>query len=420
MNKKKTLWICLGILAALIVAAVTSIAIFIIGRNTSTVEIFLEEESYTVEYGDIFVVPMAYSSTGEEVSVAAYDADGYEVDINYGTCNFEKGENKLVYTLGAVAKEVPVICSDTLPPEVLVRCIPYAAVGHRYILPTYTTNDISGVDPQYDKIELYRGDETTPIATGSGERIDVEDVESYTMKITVGDMDGNVQTIEYPIRVIVRPETEVLQDFSTEIIPYHDTWWGSGDAVQSWHEEFAGRQGVIGMGSDNFPEEYTLYYAWFTGIGMDKLNLVGCTKLTFKFKVDPSLCRAVFFKHEGSGPDEYIWTRGDTSDWVEVTVNLLNVNFTDVTAVNIGIAIATDGPGECVWLDEVVADYRPLPEYKVTIENGTMDYPYEYVPESQVITLTHDDGATPEGKTFIYWKANRTKRMSFNSTALHK
>ena len=67
----------------------------------------LAAESYTCEYGDIFTIPYVYATTGAEATVVIYDAEGYEVPIEYGTCSLDLGEYKMVFTAGELTKEVP-------------------------------------------------------------------------------------------------------------------------------------------------------------------------------------------------------------------------------------------------------------------------------------------------------------------------
>ena len=407
MKSKKGLWIGLAVAAVVVIAAVAGVLVWLFG-SAGSAEIWGEQDSYTVEYGEIFIVPQATCSTGDEVTVRAYDSEGYEVLIEYGTCTFEKGENKLVFSAGDLTKEVPVLCQDTTPPEVTINYVTSAAVGHKYTVPSFGAKDASGVDRKAEKIELYKGSETTPVATQVGERVVVEEADSYTLKVTVGDTEGNVATTDFPIKVIIRPETEVLQDFSELVEPYHDTWWGGGGSTYKWMEEYEGRQGVLGLGSQNNPDD-GYAYAWFTGMEMDDLDFVGACTLAFRFKVDAEKCRTLWFKHEGGGDAVELWMREDGdlgTQWRELTVNLVEVPFVDINHVTVGIAIATDGEGECVWLDEIVVDYRPLPEYKVTVEHGSMDYEYDEVPEGKTITVTHDDSQAPEGKAFMYWNLN--------------
>ena len=357
MKSKQGLWIGLAVAAVVVIAAVAGVLVWLFG-SAGSAEIWVEQDSYTVEYGEIFIVPQATCSTGDEVTVRAYDSEGYEVFIEYGTCTFEKGENKLVFSAGDLTKEVPVLCQDTTPPEVTINYVTSAAVGHKYTVPSFGAKDASGVDRKAEKIELYKGSETTPVATQVGERVVVEEADSYTLKVTVGDTEGNVATTDFPIKVIIRPETEVLQDFSELVEPYHDTWWGGGGSTYKWMEEYEGRQGVLGLGSQNNPDDGNAY-AWFTGMEMDDLDFVGASKLTFRFKVDAEKCRALWFKHEGGGDAVELWMRedGDLGTlWRELTVNLVEVPFVDINHVTVGIAIATDGEGECVWLDEIVVD----------------------------------------------------------------
>ena len=88
---------------ALVLAIVGTMA----GCFGSGVQIVVDQESYTHEYGEIFMVPMATCSDGSEVIVQIFDADGYEVPVEYGTASLEKGEYKMVFTAGTAKKEEP-------------------------------------------------------------------------------------------------------------------------------------------------------------------------------------------------------------------------------------------------------------------------------------------------------------------------
>ena len=92
MKSKKGLWIGLAVAAVVVIAAVAGVLVWLFG-SAGPAEIWVEQDSYTVEYGEIFIGPQATCSTGDEVTVRAYDSEGYEVFIEYGTCTFEKGEN---------------------------------------------------------------------------------------------------------------------------------------------------------------------------------------------------------------------------------------------------------------------------------------------------------------------------------------
>jgi len=171
MKVNRKLWrIFVSVVLALTVLGIMA------GCRKKGAQILLDQESYTVEYGETFIVPYATCTTGEEVIVTAYDADGYEVPVEYGTCYFEKGENKLVFTAGNLTKEVIVLCQDTTPPQVLMQYSASAAVGHWYTLPIPTAEDISGVDTAKMKVELYKEGDTTPVLTVPGDRIRAENV----------------------------------------------------------------------------------------------------------------------------------------------------------------------------------------------------------------------------------------------------
>ena len=66
MNIKKLWRISLAmVLVLLVLGAVTAC------RKNNQPQILLDQESYTVEYGETFIVPYATCTTGEEVTVTA-------------------------------------------------------------------------------------------------------------------------------------------------------------------------------------------------------------------------------------------------------------------------------------------------------------------------------------------------------------
>ena len=399
MKVNRKLWrIFVSVVLALTVLGIMA------GCRKKGAQILLDQESYTVEYGETFIVPYATCTTGEEVIVTAYDADGYEVPVEYGTCYFEKGENKLVFTAGNLTKEVIVLCQDTTPPQVLMQYSTSAAVGHWYTLPTPTAEDISGVDTAKMKVELYKEGDSTPVLTVPGDRIRVENVGSYTLKVSATDFDGNEALIEKTIKVLNRPESEVIQDFAEEVFGYHEDTWGGGAPILQWYEEIDGRNGVLALGCVD-GDDYK--YLWWTDLGMDHIDLVGCTGFTFKLKANRDVCRQVSIKPGFSAEGINVtpsWS--DDDKWCEVTISLVNTEISDLSDFTVGLAIATLGEGECVWIDEIIAHYTPYPEYTVTVENGTVDYPYDTIPEGRIVTVKHDDALTPAGKAFMYYEAD--------------
>ena len=373
-------------------------------------KILLDQESYTCEYGEIFLVPMATCTNGEEVTVQIFDADGYEVPVEYGTATLEKGEYKMVFTAGDVTREVPVICADTTAPKIFVSVAASAAVGHPFVLPSVATDDLSGVNNALTKVELYKADESTPVLSVPGESIIVEDVGYYTLKITAVDNEGNVGTTEKKIATIVRPDTEVLQDFSQTVAPFHQWSWGGGDPWFQWYEEYDGKQGVIGLGCDNYTKvsDGLNAYIWWTNLGMENLDLSGATGFTIKLKAEN--CRALYFK-PNFNRDITLSELGE--GWIELYVDLVNATdlFEDMSKASIGFAVAPaeQFTGPCIWIDEVIVRYTPYTMYSVTVEDGSINYDSNRVPEGFKATVTHDASKTPVGKAFSYYLLNGEK-----------
>ena len=370
-------------------------------------KILLAYDVFEHEYGEIFCVPEAVCVTGEEVTIQIFDAEGNEVPIEYGACTLEKGEYKMVCTAGEYTREVPLICQDTTAPKIVVSYDENAAVGHWYVLPSATVSDLSGVDKSEIKVELYVEGQDTPVASGAGERVRIEDVESYILKVSAKDRAGNVSNLEKKIKPIVRPETELLQDFSTQVNPSHISSWGGGSPVFQWYEEFDGKQGVIGLGANGAADEKGFRYIWWTGLGMDRCNLVGATAFTLRIKADH--CRAIYIKSSQNNDAIKIMTT-EHGEWMDVTVSLVNEEgvFTQLSNAVVGLAVAPEGFYDevCVWVDQITVHYTPYEEYEVTIENGILDYPYDTIPEGRVVKIMHDDTKTPAGKVFAYFEHN--------------
>lgn len=396
---------------ALVLAIVGTMA----GCFGSGVQIVVDQESYTHEYGEIFMVPMATCSDGSEVIVQIFDADGYEVPVEYGTASLEKGEYKMVFTAGTAKKEVPIVCEDTTAPQVFVSIESSTAVGHWITLPAVTADDISGIDETKTKVELYKTGESTPVLTVPGERVRAESVESYTLKVTVADTEGNETTIEKVLKVLDRPESEVLQDFTTQPRPFFEDTWGGGDPSFNWYEEYEGKQGVIGLGCGGYGDvEGDHAYIWWTSLGMDHLDLVGITGITLKYKAEN--VRGIYIKPTYNGEvimicpdaafDEVEIVQGE---WTEVYISMVEHDiFPDLSDATIGLAIAPGAKveGDCVWIDEIIVHYTPYTEYTVTVENGSLDYAYSTVPEGKLVTVKHDNSKTPEGMAFSHYLIN--------------
>lgn len=404
MPNTKTLLRIVVLLVAVLALAMSATGCFGTGK------IELDQESYIHEYGEIFMVPFATCTNGMEVSVQIFDADGYEIPVEYGTATLEIGEYKMVFTAGRATKEVPLTCMDTVKPEVNISIDSLVVVGHWFTLPTITANDVSGIDTSKTKVELYKAGESTPVLAVPGERVRIESVSSYTLKATVVDKAGNVAVTEKWIKVIDRPDSEVLQDFSTELEPFHEISYGAGQPVTVWYDEYEGKQGVIGLGCggyENVPGgDYA--YLWWTGLGMDNLNLVGATGFTFKMKVASNV-RQLAIKSATNGSGVSLTNGIVRNEWTEVTVSLVNSNpFYSLSYATVGISLASGykSEGVCVWIDEVIVHYAPYTEYNVTVEDGYIDYAFDTVPEGRKVTVKHNKAETPEGKAFSHYLIN--------------
>lgn len=392
----------------MVLALVLAIAFTAAGCFGPKDSILLEQDSYTHEYGELFLVPYAECTNGLEVVVQIFDADGEEIPVEYGMATLELGEYKLVFTAGDVKREVPLHCVDTAAPEMFVSLASSAAVGHWLYLPEISADDISGIDAAKTKVEMYIEGQDTPVMTVPGERIRVENVSAYILKASVTDMAGNVADIEKKITVISREDSEVLQDFSTKVDAYHESNWGGGTPSFAWYDEFEGKQGVIGLGIDNYDNSDNGYlYAWWTRLGMDNLNLVGATGFTVRMRTEN--CRALWIKTAHSG-GEIQFPCDNSGEWVDVYISLVNYEnlFEDPSKVTVGFSI---GPvpwvtGPVVWIDEVIVHYTPYKEFTITVEDGYVEYPYDTIAGGKEVAIKHDATKAPEGKVFAYYLYN--------------
>lgn len=374
----------------------------------------LAEDSYTCEYGEIFTIPYVYATTGAEATVVIYDAEGYEVPIEYGTCSLELGEYKMFFTAGELTKEVPLYCVDTKAPSISITYTSSAAVGHWYTLPKVNVSDISTVDKARTTVELYKAGEITPVASASGSRVRIEDAPYYILKVSAADKMGNIAYVEKQITVVTRPESEVLQDFSEEVNPYWENTWGAGIPAFQWLEEYEGKQGVIAMGVDGSNSQEGYGYAWWTSLGMDEIDLVGATGFTFKVRAEN--CRLLSLKPSFSGSTIQVYGSHvagipyTPGEWVEVYISLVNNEsaFSDMSKATVAFSVAPDAfyKDVCVWIDEIIVHYAPYEEYTLTVEDGSYNYTYDTIPDGRRVTVTHDDSKTPEGKAFSHYLCN--------------
>ena len=371
-------------------------------------------ESYTCEYGETYTVPFVTNTAGQEATVQIFDADGFEIAIEYGACTLEKGEYKMVFTVGQLTKEVPLYCTDTMAPTISMTHTSSVAVGHWFTLPSARVTDVGVVDKSMTKVALYKAGEDTPVLTVPGERIRIEDVAYYTLKATAADTDGNIGYFEKQIEVITRPESEVLQDFTEEVDPIWEDTWGGGEPYFEWLSEYEGRQGVIALGVDGSETEEGYGYAWWTRIGMDELDLVGATGFSIKLRAQN--CRLMSLKPGFSGSTISVYgshmpeSTYVENEWVEVYISLVNADraFSDMSKATVAFSVAPDAfyKGVSIWIDEVIVHYTPYEEYTLTVEDGSFNYSFDTIPAGRKVKLTHDDSKTPDGKIFSHFLCN--------------
>ncbi len=98
MAKKRTMIFVLTVVCMFSLMITTSCKGCFGDENTSS-GITVEQDTYNVEYGESFIVPEATHQNGGTlddgtITAKAYDADGNEIAIDYGTCFFEKEQTK--------------------------------------------------------------------------------------------------------------------------------------------------------------------------------------------------------------------------------------------------------------------------------------------------------------------------------------
>ena len=173
--------------------------------------------------------------------------------------------------------------------------------------------------------------------------------------------DGEVIWMDQVYAIKVAPELEIPEgstlicDYSEPITPYVPGHWGSGPAA-AYSNSYAtkdGRSGVLGFGSNSEA------FMWYTGVGLDGMDLTGAETITFRMKVD-SRIRNLNIKHDNI--DEYNLYQHITvfNDWTEVTVNVADLNFADLSNASIQFQFATwnNGEVEYVLLDQVYVTAR--------------------------------------------------------------
>ena len=173
--------------------------------------------------------------------------------------------------------------------------------------------------------------------------------------------DGEVIWMDQVYAIKVAPELEIPEgstlicDYSEPITPYVPGHWGSGPAA-AYSNSYAtkdGRPGVLGFGSNCDA------FMWYTGVGMDGMDLTNAETITFRMKVD-SRIRNLNIKHDNI--DEYNLYQHITvfDEWTEVTVPVSDLNFADLSNASIQFQFATwnNGEVEYVLLDQVYMTAR--------------------------------------------------------------
>ena len=383
MAKKRTMIFVLTVVCMFSLMITTSCKGCFGDENTSS-GITVEQDTYNVEYGESFIVPEATHQNGGTlddgtITAKAYDADGNEIAIDYGTCFFEKGTNKIIYTAtdGAV-KEITVICADTKAPTVtLANFVPATFVGDKYKLPSYTETDISGVDVSASKIQLFKEDATTAVAEGKGAEVTIEEAKYYMLKVTSKDNDGNQETYEYRINIInVFKDTNLADnmmfdfdenDYLQNIISGADSKQFNKEIVANYPEATGTIRPEGGALKLTLTEDGPASAYIYKGRKAEKAE-------TFSIKVRTYLNEKVeyiYFKDVASGVVVRAFTLTDftSCEWIdlEIKMNAFNAESIDSLFVEIG-----GESGAIVYIDQV--EIVPVYVDKNRDENILLDY----------------------------------------------
>lgn len=194
------------ITVSIVVAGVIAL---LVGCGGASGSLKLDQTVYTVQYGEQFSCPNPkYVEDGMETEVSdctiqAFDSYNNEVAVNYGIFYPEIGTYTVKYDYKGAKLEITVDCQDNQAPEIsFTNLTQNAFVGSSFTLPSFTAKDISGVKKAKTSIALYKGDDTTPVATASGETVTIESAKEYRLVIFAEDNLGNGKENVFTIKVI--------------------------------------------------------------------------------------------------------------------------------------------------------------------------------------------------------------------------
>lgn len=367
----------------------------------------LSANEYYAEFGESYTLPVpTYTDGNGNVSevnytVKAYDADGNEVSVSYGVMYPEIGEYSLEYTYNGEKLTAKLICRDTKAPTVtLSNFVSSTFVGDTYTLPNFTAKDASGVDTTQSKIELFKGSDTTPVASGAGASAVIEQAAEYTVKVTVADKIGNRETYEYKVAIIDAFNDPALAD----------------NAMFDFDEDGYKKNFIAASGKDALSVSITDVCPAANGddaLGANgkvaKLELVGtqgCINLyrgrnivlkdifalNAKAYVSEGV-QSVYFKDTSNGVTIRAFNDGDFVVGKWITLQIKGTSFTQSTTISsIGFEL-TGTSGACIYVDEIT--FTPKIADPDLADNMLLDYDEKSVYGTWQQTTKFSNGKTP-------------------------
>lgn len=269
---KRKLFVLASLLAA--VAMLTAVGC----KDAKTQRLSVEKSSYTVEYGDTFVMPDV-TVDGQNVSAefTVVDKDGNPVELSYGMFTPEIGTYSVTVSAdGYEAITFTVVCSDTTAPTISLSADLRAVLtGTTVVLPEFTVADRSGVDQASVKAELIDPSGTAAQYVG-GESVMIASAGQYIYRVSAKDTYGNEGVLEKAflaqdgnidmhlsdkqlfnfddaeyLNLVLRDEADAETQFAvTNVADIKDEYTGEPFAVESGMGQPDGAALAVTVGSD--------------------------------------------------------------------------------------------------------------------------------------------------------------------------
>ena len=183
-----------------------------------------------------------------------------------------------------------------------------------------------------------------------------------------------VENPHYIPEMSIPANSVLITDFSAPVNPYIGHMMGN-DAAHAYYNSYVvldNRAGVFAMGSNCYS------WMWYTGVGLDSMDLTGMETITFRMKISSNLV-SLDLKVDGANSIPIINKFDVRGEWTELTFDIADLGFADITKANITFVFGTPDGGECeyVWLDQVYASPEdpnapkelPIPDGATLITN---------------------------------------------------